>query len=334
MSSAFPLLTTPSVVSFVLSRFFNTQLYESSCLMRLSSDTNLDMSLEKAYLIETETADYFETLLLADDHEVGELLTGIDPLTVHVAVADRITTASTTTVTAAVSLLYYESNSKTPLQLETVLTEALQLANPGSQNFAFAPEDAQISFEFQPIDPATTVLDVQDDSRSSTEIGLIVATVFLSLILLVVSSVLLHITGGWAVFKTKVSNCLFEEVDDEDDEYDYPEANSKNMYPVQTATEEEEDSEEEASNTTSLPPDSASGFLGVNGRNPAAGLGIRTDEEGGSSMMYGDTPVSQSSAPVGITSLRKMPKPETPEVRGGLSGMVMQRFARSAGKNK
>lgn len=304
--------------------------------MRLSLDTNLDVSLEAAYLIETETAAYFETLLLDDEvaDEVGELLAGIDPLTVHVAVADRITTASTTTVTAAVSFLY-ESNSKTPLQLDSVLTEALQLANPGSQEFAFAPEDAQVSFEFQPIDPATTVLDVDDDSRSSTEIGLIVATVFLSLILLVVSSVLLHITGGWAVFKAKVSNCLFEEVDDDDDEYDYPDANSKNMYPVQSATEEEEDDdEEEVSNTTSLPPDSASGFLGVNGRNPAAGLGIRTDEEGGSSMMYGDTPVSQTSAPVGITSLRKMPKPETPEVRGGLSGMVMQRFARSAGKNK
>ena len=168
---------------------------------------------------------------------------------------------------------------------------------------------------------------------------MIVVTVFLSLILLVVSSVLLHVTGGWVVIKRTVSNCLFEEVEEnyEDDACeDYDPGMKNTVYPTQTASEEEDHQQpEEVSNLTSLPPDSASGFLGVEGRNPAVDLGIRTDAEEGSSIMYGETPVSQHSAPVGITSLRKLPQAETTPRGSGLSGMVMQRFAAcSAGKNK
>jgi len=300
--------------------------------LRLSYGVKQDVSLEKAYQMESQTAVYFESLLIVDKQP--GLLPEVDALSVRVSIADRITTASKTTVTAAVSLLY-ESNEKIPINLDSVLTEALQMTNSNPPNFSFVPNDAKVSFEFQSIDNSTIVLDDRDDSRTSTEIGLIVATILLSVILFVVSSVLLHITGGWAVCKSKVSNCLFEEIDD-DEEYDYPEANNKSVYPVHTESyEDEEQDEDGVSNMTSVLPDSASGILGVN-RNPTAGMGIiRTDlDEENSSMMYGASPLSQSSVPVGISSLRKLPKPESPGMRGGLSTMVMNRFARSAEKNK
>lgn len=304
--------------------------------MRLSYGVTQDVSLEMAYQMESQTAEYFESLLIVDKQPGLLLPADVDPLSVHVAVADRIATASQTTVTAAVSLLYYESDGKIPsVALESILTAAVQMTNSDLPNFSPVPNDAKVSFEFQYIDNSTKVLNVGNDSRTSTEIGLIVATILLSVILLVVSSVLLHITGGWAVCKSKVSNCLFEEIDD-DDEYEYPEDNNKLGYPVHTESyEDEEQDGDGVSNMTSVLPDSASGILGVN-RNPTAGMGIiRTDvDDEGSSMMYGTSPVSQNSVPVGISSLRKLPKTESPGVRGGLSTMVMNRFARSAEKNK
>ena len=84
---------------------------------------------------------------------------------------------------------------------------------------------------------------------------------------------------------------------------------------------------------TSAAPEEGSGIIGVH-RNPAAGLGIRIADDESSMMYNGNTPVSQSSIPVGISSLRKISKPGTPEARGGLNAMVMHRFARSAEKNK
>ena len=129
---------------------------------------------------------------------------------------------------------------------------------------------------------------------------------------------------------TKLTNCLFEEVDDE--EYI---VTNKSTYPVQGS---EDDDDEAESNMTSVPPSSASGILGVtrNRDNPAAGLGIMApddDEDDESSMMYGDgmTPVSQNHQnALGITSMRKLPQPESS--LEGLSGIVMQRSTRGAGK--
>lgn len=289
--------------------------------MRITFDSIEDeISLEAAYLIENQTSGYFENLLIQEKH-LG-LLDNYNPFRVHIAVADRITTESATTITAAVSLLY-KSKSVLPSKLENILEEALSLTNADSHYIAFEPDETTyISYEFLPGNQATTILDVQDNARSSTEIGLILATVFLSFILVVVSSVLLHITGGWSVFKSKLLNCLFEEVDEEG--YDFEISQNKNVYVANTASEDEE---EKASTMTSLPPDSASGILGVQ-CHPEARSGTRTNDEE-TSTAFADTPISQSSAPVGITSLRNMPKSGTPETLGGLSGIVMQRCTRN-----
>ena len=297
--------------------------------MRLSYGVQQDISLENAYEMESQTAEYFESLLIVDKMAEATVV----PLSVRVAVVDRLNSGSQTTVNAAVSLLY-KSDGKSPLHLDTVLTKTLQQTDSNiKKQFSFVPEETKINFEFQFIDNGIRILDDESNSRSSTEIGLIVATIFLSLILVAVSSVLLHITGGWAVFKAKVSNCLFEEVDD-DDEYEYPESdNNKSVYPVRTASYEDDDLEEGESNLTSAAPEEGSGIIGVH-RNPAAGLGIRIADDESSMMYNGNTPVSQSSIPVGISSLRKISKPGTPEARGGLNAMVMHRFARSAEKNK
>ena len=306
------------------------KLYEATCLMRLSYGVEQDISLENAYELESQTAEYFESLIVVDK------MTEIDvvPISVRVAVADRLKSGSKTTVNAAVSLLY-KSDGKIPLHLETVLSKAMQLTDSNlNQQISFVPEGTSIDYEFQSIENGISILDAESNGRSSTEIGLIVATIFLSLILVAVSSVLLHVTGGWAVFKAKVSNCLFEEVDDYDDEYAYPESeNIKSVYPARTESYEDDELEQGDSMLTSAAPEEGSGILGVH-RNPAAGLGIRIADDESSMMNDGNTPVSQSSMPVGISSLRKISKPGTPEARGGLNAMIMHRFARSAEKNK
>jgi hypothetical protein len=293
--------------------------------MKLTFPSDAAITLEKAVVIETSTAQYFLDLLLQPNTVPG-LPPRFDPLQMRVEVADSIWVGQTATVSATVRLLYQTSSKKgaTPLELASVLSQALADAALKLPPFSFSTSAPVVVFSINQGDNASIRLDDSKGSNySSKEIGLIVVTVFLSVVLLIVSSVLLYITGGWTVCKAKLTDCLFEEVEEED-EY---EIQQQPTFPIQQS--EDADEEDEESNITSLPPTSASGILGVSrNKNVPPPLQSPYSEADESSAMYGDgmTPVSN---PLGITSMRKLPSP-----RGGFTGMVMQRMARSATKRK
>jgi hypothetical protein len=264
-----------------------------------------NVNLSTAFVIETEVADFLQAELISDEN--SEFLNDVKPLKFSMAVKSM----NDESIDGIVSLLY-ESSHDRPLFLDSILTEAAGKSRP----FSFGEK---VTFVFSVMTNASQVLDARDDllMRSTTDIGLIVATAVLSVMLLIVSSVLLQITGGWRACKSRITSCLFEEVED----YEFV-VKRENTYPVQKSFDADEAS-------ASIAPTSASGMLGVTGINPNARLDVvlQTDED--SSMMYGDaeTPVS-NAGPLGITSIRKMPKEETPR---GLAGIVMKRYG-SAGK--
>jgi hypothetical protein len=195
---------------------------------------------------------------------------------------------------------------------------------------------------YQIDEPDVPLDDGSDDGRGAADMGLIAAVIILSVMVAVVSGVLLYITGGWSACHQAVSNCLFEEVDDD---YDAPQR--KNNFRVSTGSyddegdEEEEysdEGDEEGSIETGIATN-PTGILGVQSQDenadPMAGLGIKTPNR----KMYDNqnvdmTPMSamttnDNDAPLGIMSMRKLPQPETPEVRGGLAHMIMERVAKA-----
>jgi hypothetical protein len=220
-----------------------------------------------------------------------------------VAVADSIWVGATATVSATVHLIYQTKSAASPVELASVLSQALANA-PAPPAVSFTTATPVLVFSVNPADDASILLDDRKGSNYSTkEIGLIVVTVFLSIVLLIVSSVLLYITGGWSVCRAKLTACLFEEVEEED-EY---EIQQQPTFPNQQS--EDADEEDGESNITSLPPTSASGILGVT-RNKHLPPPLSSPHSAAedSSALYGDgmTPVSQ---PLGI---------RRPSPRGGM----------------
>lgn len=193
---------------------------------------------------------------------------------------------------------------------------------------------------YQIDEPEAPIDDDSDDGRTTADMGLIAAVIILSVMVAVVSGVLLYITGGWSACHQAVSNCLFEEVDDD---YDAPQ--QKNTFRVSSGSyddEGEEVDDDEYSDEESIETGIATnptGVLGVQSQDenadPMAGLGIKTPNRN----MYDNsnvdmTPMSamttnDNDAPLGIMSMRKLPQPETPEVRGGLAHMIMERVAKA-----
>jgi hypothetical protein len=228
--------------------------------------------------------------------------------------------------------------------LQEMLTAAIGETEASTLSFSIRSFDESKILEpvFQIDEPEVPLNN--DDGRTKADKGLIVAVVMLSVMVMVVSGVLLYITGGWSACHQAVGNCLFEEVDDD---YDAPQ--SKNTFRVSSGSYDDDDNEgdeeeysdegdEEESIETGVATN-ATGILGVQAQDenadPMAGLGIKTPSRN----MYGNqnvdmTPMSamttnDNDAPLGITSMRKLPLPETPEVRGGLAHMIMERVAKA-----
>lgn len=155
--------------------------------MRATFPSSYVLSLEGAYELEMETADHF--LAIFEDQEWD-----MEPLQVRVDVADRLIPSDKVAVTAAVTLLYESDNTDGFPVLREILENAIGSAP--APTFSFGTP----TIVFQPLDGSDVIIDTRGkDGRSSSEVGLIVAVSFLSILLAIVSSVLLHITGGWKV---------------------------------------------------------------------------------------------------------------------------------------
>ena len=290
-------------------------MVESSCFVRLSYvSENESFGLEEAIKVEKELSEYFDSL--PSSKEKGQPFSHVKPYRFHVDLADHIFTSAKSTITAIATLLYeYDEGEELPVVLETAF-ESLELKS----DFSFGKN---VQFDFSPATSGTfSELDYRNPrGRSASEIGLIFVTILLSILLLMTSSVLLHITGGWVVFKNALIHCLFEEVEI-DDRDDFDVMKRKPTYSRSDDEDDEEEVEDEESNITSVPPSSASGMLGVRGilRSPTMSEG---DE---SSMTYGDSSPTNYHTSLGIN-------PHSPRGQG-MAGMMLQRFGRTPGKNE
>ena len=192
-------------------------------------------TIEALAEIEREAESYFTELLEFEQQDNAELSTVLKfSLSVN---RDRWTADNTITLDATVDLVY-RSGSGRPLLLDTFLEDFVQ-KNSVISNIQFDGYTA-VSMLFEPVQDESKILFVEpdlDDGRSGADKGLIVATTMLSVILIVVSSVLLYITGGWDAIQQALTNCLFEEVE-EDDHYL---ARSKSTFQAQSSDDDDKE---------------------------------------------------------------------------------------------
>ena len=263
--------------------------------------------------------------LMSPQVESNDDLEEILQVTVRVLNEQTIQDGQTSLLSAQSSVsVIYRTAKGVPMSLDTILTRLVEADNLSELEFNGLSVD---SISFQGIINDSKVLFYEDanSERSTADAGLIAATVIMSFILLLVSSVLLYITGGWDAFKQAVTNCLFEEVDDDDE--DHYLARSKPDFHV-SQTEDDEDREIEADEPSVVTgmQTNPSGMLGV--RVPTEGLGI-----GNGYLTDGDeaTNFTEMSAPqrLGINSASKMALNEGTsgdEAPTGLAQMIMRRM--------
>lgn len=329
--------------------------------LKFPTTNNIDVvKIEDAVDIETSLSTYFYQLFIATD-TLDNSATGTEPmytipmendkskivqqpLQFRVQVVDSILIANIATVSARVSFLYEAATSSVVLESQQ-MAETFTLVNLNDDSsttalkeslflsFTSNPSAVTMAFRSNEKGDSSSSIVLKDDYRNngdnytSKEVALIVVTVFLSIVLLIVSSVLLHITGGWKAFTNTLSNCLFEEVDD-DDEDDYYNNNNdaskqveqkqyqqyinrqpSRTFPLQNSHDQEddrdvnetgmnvqeEDDEEEDTNVmdvesamTSVLPTSASGLLGVSRNKDAVPIHTMLDDDDDETNMYGD----------------------------------------------
>jgi len=317
-----------------------------------ATSTEGPLSLAEVYMFEEVTAEYFLGVLKKDD---GAALGGPDHIPLQVFVSAREQSVSDVdnrrTVDAVVTCIHASpeggepgSAATIPIDLDTALMKSvdpaeLSLVNP--------------RLSFRPYEETVVLEDFDTGNRTVADITLIVATAVLTVMLLTISSILLYITGGWAICWQRCTNCLFEEVDDDEMFDNGDEYMVDNKGTFQYETDNDQDADDDGSLETGLQT-APTGILGaeqddhrvytVNENdydvdNPAAGLGIHTpaaprDYEGASTIMD-ETPLSESNRPLGITG---MPTPmlnrgnggSDDAQKGGLAHMIMERMAQYA----
>jgi hypothetical protein len=239
----------------------------------------------------------------------------------------------------------YLSFDGLPIDLPSILIQVVNRNEPIDNNASEALRNfltnaigeaaaPSISLSFRQFDDSQQVLESVPgtaDGHSKTDKALIVSTSFLSVMVVIVSSVLLYITGGWSACQRTLNHCLFEEVEDD---YDYP--RKTNTFQDSNSNSESYDEEAAESDDESGSVETGFGTAMTQDGNPTAGLGIKTPSRGTYNNNVDMTPMSEmtahdNDAPLGITSMRKLPMPETPEVDGGLAHMIMERVAKVSG---
>lgn len=294
---------------------------QSAAVIDLEFDASTDkaLSLSEIYLLEQDIGNALLNIL--QDSDLQPLGAMNEPLQVFVAAREQSLVAGRRTLDAIVTCVHLSDQS--PVDLDTALMRAVK---PTQLHLA------NLDLSFRPYRDYVVLDQYNHTSRTAADKGLIAATAFLSAMLVVVSSVLLYVTGGWLACKSRLNNCLFEEV--ADDHY----LENKGTFQVDDGYEDDDevgmmDGDEESLQTGIQT--APSGILGVQQayyEDPAAGLGIQTPAQ----LQYevGDeTPMSHSNRPLGITSMREMPPPATPEVKGGLTHLIMQRFTTYSNNN-
>lgn len=302
---------------------------KSSCpteiVLDWSSTSQSLLSVSDAALIEEQAAAYFTNLMLPQAQRTDDLDEVLE-VTVSVLNGRSIQDGqkSLLSVESSVDVIYL-TRKGVPMDIDDILSRLVEADNISELTLNGLSVD---SFNFGGIASDSKVLFYGNGQveRSTADAGLLAATVIMSFILLLVSSVLLYITGGWKAFQLAVTNCLFEEVDEDSDDDHYL-ARSKPDFHV-TPTEDDEDREIESDDPSAATGmyTNPSGMLGV--RVPTEGLGI-----GNGYLTDGDeaTNFTDMSAPqrLGINSPSKMALGDGvdgDEAPTGLAQMIMRRM--------
>lgn len=249
------------------------QIYESTALIDWTFDSTDVLSAAELYSIERETSTYFHTLM--DAASVYETFLSLQVETTASAVRDD------TRIDGRVTMSYI---NHLPVQLDTVLSSLGQQ----DQFYGLQQKLGPVEVSLRPDTPTIVLEAVRlDTGRTAADKGLVLAVAFMVVVLVLVSSVLLYVTGGWRACRVRCMHCLFEEV--EEDDYQV-----QKQATFQVQSYDEEDAQDDASTNTGM----ATNPDGVLGVNPAAGLGIKTPSR----------PVMDGDGKLGIQSLRKMPQ--------------------------
>lgn len=299
--------------------------------MDLRLQTTRRYTIPTAFQAEEQISYYLSSLFNETD---GDL----DILTIDVKVKNEgIITTDRTVLQTVVSMIYVAQEPKeiAPLLVDRVETKAL----------AEILQISELSVSFEDLIPTKELVYVpdEDDGRPKADKGLIAVTVFMAAALLMVASAVLYITGGWAAFQQCCINCLFEEVEEEDD---YAIA-KKSTFQVQSFDEGDRhngkdievtsQAASEITEATNVRPVSE-GMLGaLSHPNPTAGMGIKTPNRADASGYDSEvniTPLSEATPntnALGITSMRKLPlmdksdDEDDDDVEGGLAHLILKR---------
>eukprot|EP00977_Amphora_coffeiformis_P006312 scaffold1352_cov180-Amphora_coffeaeformis.AAC.2 len=322
----------------LLPQVFGASVYSSRAAMDLNLETPYRYSIASAFHAEELIAIYLRSIFNATDPD-------LDVLAINVQVKDEGSiSGDRMALDTIVSMVYIANEPKmvANLLVERVDTDALaeQLQIPS------------LSAAYDNLLPTQNLQNIpdMDDGRPKADKGLIAITVFLSIALLLIASVVLYISGGWAAFTHCCINCLFEEIEEEDE---YAVA-KKSTFQVQSFDEGDNNGQEQEDNRSVAESQAPSevtedpnlsnlpeGLLGaMHHPNPAAGLGIKTpnraDTSGYDSEMN-STPLSEMTqdnnhGPLGITSMRKMPIMDQSvdgdtddDIEGGLAHLILKR---------
>lgn len=280
------------------------QIFESTAWLELTYDTpSSTLSASNLYAFERSVADYFSKVIAPT----------VDyPLSTEVDVSSvDIRASSATTVLDSIVKYTYIENGVHSIQLDTVLMQRLDVEEFTQllQNITMTENDS-LQYSIRPHEASVALESVLvDNGRTKADQALIAAVSVLTILVVCVSAVLLYITGGWSSCLSKVNNCLFVEEEVDDDEYAIE---KRATFQVQSYDDGSERGVQRAATASSSEEE----------QNPAIGLGLMTPARGhGEDDSYMETP---SGVPLGIQSVRKLLPPQTPEVPGGLSHLILK----------
>lgn len=303
--------------------------------MDLNLQTQYRYTIASAYHAEEQISYYLHSLFNGTEPD-------LNVVSIQVQVKnDGTISGDRTSLDTIVSMVYI---SDKPKMIANMLVERVN-----TDTMAEQLQVPSLSAAYDNLLPTLTLGQVPDydDGRPKADKGLIAITVFLSIALLIVASVVMYISGGWAACQHCCINCLFEEIEEEDE---YAVA-KKSTFQVQSFDENDRGSKEtegeEQNETESQAPSETTeenqmrtvpgGLLGATQHpNPAAGLGIKTpnraNTSGYDSEITNMTPMSEitqdNGGPLGITSMRKLPRmdqSDDEDVEGGLAHLILKR---------
>jgi hypothetical protein len=271
------------------------KIMESTALMTLSRSSSTDPTLttEGVYELDQSMAVFLKDSISQD----GAL--GPDNLPFKVTVETKKQSQDSSyfqTLEAVITCLYTSEGVQAALD-----TALMRYADASKLPFN------NVTLSFRPFKDAFVISSSLKGAKANT--GLLIATGFLTVMLVTLSCVLIYVTGGWNACQQKLSNCCFEEVDD------YT-IDNKSTFQVDSVYGDNDNGSIETGMVTS-----ATGVLGAH--MPAVFVGEHASR--GNADDETATQVT-TDEPLGISSMRKMHPPASGEVEG-LTHMIMNRLS-------